>query len=130
MQGLTVLCHVIRIPSSMVSSRKCLRVSEDVMRANHSPYLCNGPTCKSKWNQFIPDYKKIADYHSRTGRNTSNYWDLENTDHVAKGLPKTFSQDIYKALDEWYRQRPKIQPPDHVRVYWLPQTEITSPIGR
>ena len=40
-----------------------------VMRARFSPCLRDGRTCKTKWNLILSDYKKIADYHARTGRN-------------------------------------------------------------
>jgi hypothetical protein len=36
---------------------KWIRVSQHVMRAGHSPCMRDGPACKAKWNQLIPDYK-------------------------------------------------------------------------
>jgi hypothetical protein len=55
----------------------------------------DGPTCKGKWNQLIPDYKRIADFHARTGRNVAEYWELSTSEHIVEGLPKTFSQELY-----------------------------------
>jgi hypothetical protein len=52
---------------------KWIRVSDHVMRAGFSPCLREGSACKTKWNQLIPDYKRIADYHSRTGQNVVDY---------------------------------------------------------
>lgn len=63
---------------------------------------------------MIPDYKKIADYLSRTGRNSADYWDLTSSECKAEGLPRLFGQDVYDAINEWYGNRPTIQPP-HVR---------------
>jgi hypothetical protein len=93
---------------------KWIRVSQHVMRAGHSPCMRDGPACKAKWNQLIPDYKRIADFHARTGRNAAEYWDLSSYEHTAEGLPKTFVQELYAQIHEWFGQRPQIQPP-HVR---------------
>jgi hypothetical protein len=54
-------------------SSKWLRVSQHVMRAGFSPCLRDGPACKTKWNQLIPDYKHVVDYLARTGRNGPDY---------------------------------------------------------
>jgi len=43
-------------------TNKWNQVSHEVMWASFSPYLRDGPACKTKWNQLIPDYKRIADY--------------------------------------------------------------------
>jgi hypothetical protein len=50
-----------------------LRVSTLLMDAGFSPCLRDGPSCKTKWHQILPDYKRIADYHSRTSTNTPDY---------------------------------------------------------
>jgi hypothetical protein len=89
------------------------------MRACHSPCMRDGPTCKGKWNQLIPDYKRIADFHARTGRNAVEYWELSSSEHSAEGLPKTFSQELYDQIHEWFGQRPQIQPP-HIRDLLAP----------
>jgi hypothetical protein len=47
-------------------SSRWMRVSQHVMRAGHSPCLRDGPACKTKWNQLVPDYKRIVDFHART----------------------------------------------------------------
>jgi hypothetical protein len=63
----------------------------------------DGPTCKGKWNQLIPDYKQIADFHTHTGvtrRNAAEYWELSTLEHIAEGLPKTFSQELYDQIHE------------------------------
>lgn len=93
---------------------KWMRISEELMRANFSPCLRDGPACKAKWNLILPDYKRISDYLGRTGRNIPDYWDLSTTQRKEEGLPKQFPQEIFGAIDEWYGNRPIIQPP-HVR---------------
>jgi hypothetical protein len=70
------------------------------MRAGFSPCLRDGPACKMKWNQLIPDYKRIADYHSKTGRNVADYWEQTAAEHKAEGLPKAFMKEFYDAIHE------------------------------
>lgn len=98
---------------------KWMRISHDIMRVGFSPCLRDGPACKAKWNQLIPDYKRIADYLSRTGRNVPDYWELTAAERKAEGLPRMFAQEFYDAIHEWYSNRPQIQPP-HVRDLLAP----------
>ena len=115
---------------------KWLRVSQHVMSSGYSPCLRDGPACKTKWNQLIPDYKRIADYMCRTGRNVTDFWELDSADRKAEGLPRQFSQDIFNTIHEWFGQRPQIQPP-HVRDllsptdvnYSAPQQELPDDNG-
>ncbi|KAG0565380.1 hypothetical protein KC19_8G185700 [Ceratodon purpureus] len=93
---------------------KWLRVSQCVMQAGFSPCLRDGPACKTKWNQMIPDNKKIADYLSRTGRNSLDYWEMNSAERKAEMLPRLFGQDVFDAIHEWFGNRPQIQPP-HIR---------------
>lgn len=83
------------------------RVAQCLMRSGYSPCLRDGPACKTKWNQLIPDYKKIADYLSRTGRNAPDYWDLSSAERKSEGLPRLFGQDVFDAIHEWYGSRPQ-----------------------
>jgi hypothetical protein len=85
---------------------KWIRVSQHVMRAGHSPCMRDGPACKAKWNQLIPDYKRIADFHARTGCNVVDYWDLLSYEHTVECLPKSFAQELYAQIHEWFGQRP------------------------
>ena len=93
---------------------KWTRISGKVMAARFSSHFRDGTTCKGKWHLLLPDYRKIADYHARTGINSEDYWMLTNDECVAEKLPKSFSKEIYSQIHEWFGQRPQIQPP-HVR---------------
>lgn len=93
---------------------KWMRISHVVMQAGLSTVLRDGAACKAKWNQILPDYKRISDYLGRTGRNTPEYWQLSPTDRREEGLPKQFSEEVFHAIDEWNGNRPLINPP-HVR---------------
>lgn len=95
-------------------STKWLHVSQHVMQGGYSPILRDGAACKAKWNQLLPDYKRIADYLCRTGRNVPDYWELTAADRRSEGLPRQFGQDVFDAIHEWYGNRPQMQPP-HVR---------------
>ena len=107
-------------------STKWLRISQEVMRAGFSPCLRDGPACKTKWNQILPEYKKISDYFGRTGRNVPNYWNLSAAECKDEGLPKQFLHDIFVAIDEWCHNRPQIQLP-HVRDLLAPNDANYKP---
>ena len=64
------------------------RISHKVMQAGYSQCVRDGPACKTKWNQLIPDYKRIADYFSRTGTNKLDFWDLTANEWKLEGLPR------------------------------------------
>ena len=65
---------------------KWQRVSEEVMKCGFSPCTRNGASCKTKWHQIIPDYKCIADFFARTGRNGADFWDMTVDDRKSEGL--------------------------------------------
>jgi hypothetical protein len=73
-----------------LDASKWVRISHLVMATGQSPCMRDGPACKAKWNQIIPDYKRIVDYHARMGRNLVDYWELSTSEHTTNGLPKTF----------------------------------------
>ena len=98
---------------------KWMRISQEVMHVGCSPYVRDGPACKTKWNQLIPDYKRIADYLNKIGRSIPDYWELSSNERRAEGLPTQFSQEVFEAINEWYGNRPQIQPP-HVRDLFAP----------
>ena len=93
---------------------KWQRVSEDVMRCGFSPCPRNGGSCKTKWHQIIPDYKKIADFFARTGRNGADYWDMTTSERKNEGLPRCFAKDLFYSIHEWFGSHPSMQPP-HTR---------------
>ena len=90
---------------------KWIHISHFVNTAGFSPIPSDGPACKTKWNHLVLDYKRIADYLSRTGRNVVDYRDLSCAERKAEGLPRVFAHDVYEAIHEWYGNRPMIQPP-------------------
>ena len=94
-------------------SRKWQRVSEEVMKCGFSPCTRDATACKTKWNQIVLDYKRIADFFARTGRNGADYWDLTTSERKTKGLPRSFSQ-LFHGIHEWFWSRPSMHPP-HTR---------------
>ena len=52
---------------------KWIHISHFVNTAGFSPIPRDGPAWKTKWNHLVPDYKRIADYLSRTGQNVVDY---------------------------------------------------------
>ena len=102
---------------------KWTQISEKVMAAGFSSHFRDGTACKGKWHLILPDYRKIADYHARTGINSEDYWMLTNDEYVAEKLPKSFSKEIYSRIHEWFGRRPQIQPP-HVRDLLNPEDTV------
>jgi hypothetical protein len=70
---------------------KWIRVSQHVMRAGFLPCLCDGPTCKTKWNQQISGYKCVRDYLAHIGQAGPDYWEQSSAERKAEGLPRSFS---------------------------------------
>ena len=52
---------------------KWMLIAQAMMEAGYSPCVRDGNTCKTKWNQLVPDYKRIADYLGRSGQNIKDY---------------------------------------------------------
>lgn len=98
---------------------KWRRISNQVNAAGFSPSNRDGPACKTKWNQLVPDYKRISDYLGRSGQNIRDYWDLTRNDRKQEGLPILFFQELYAAIQEWFSDRPLINPP-HLRDVFSP----------
>ena len=90
---------------------KWQRVSKEVMKYGFSLCPRDGAACKTKWNQIVPEYKRIADFFARTSRNGANYWELTATERKSEGLPRSFAQDTFYSIHEWYGRRPSMQPP-------------------
>ena len=81
---------------------KWAKILQEVMHSGVTQCLRDGPAYKTKWNQLIPNYKRIADYFSRTGTNVPDYWELSTEERKTEGLPKEFGENIFAALHEWY----------------------------
>ena len=85
-------------------SGKWTRITVQVNQAGFSPCFRDGPACKSKWNLLLPEYKRIADYFLRTGTNSPNYWSLSVDTRKAEGLPRSFLEEFFYDIHEWYGQ--------------------------
>ncbi|KAG0571202.1 hypothetical protein M758_6G209500 [Ceratodon purpureus] len=92
-------------------TRKWICVSHVENMVGVSLIVPDGPACKTKWNQLVPYYKRIADYLCKTGRNALDYWDMNPSEKKLEGLPRVFAQDVYEAIHEWFANMPMIQPP-------------------
>ena len=71
--------------------------------------------CKYKWSTLLADFKKIWDFHSRTGTNSEEYF-RETTPAEKKlhKLPKTFYFIAYKNMAVWLRDKATLTSP-HAR---------------
>jgi hypothetical protein len=93
-------------------TNKWKTISNKVMAVGHSPYFRDFAACKGKWHLILPNYQRILDYHARTDQEV--YWSQSSGNHVAEGVPKSFSKELFDAIDEWFGRRPQITPP-HVQ---------------
>jgi hypothetical protein len=105
---------------------KWRRISDKVMAAGFSPCWRDHSMCKSKWHLLLPEYRRIANYHARTGTSKEAYWSQTSTEHVQEGLPKSFSKKLYERIYEWFGRRPQIQPP-HLRDLLNPRNNNFVP---
>jgi hypothetical protein len=55
-------------------------------------------------------YRQISDYYTWTGTNQEVYWSQTSRDHLVEGLPKSFSKELFDAIDEWFGCRLQITP--------------------
>ena len=102
---------------------KWSRISDKIMSSGFSTHYRDGMACKGKWHLLLPDYRRVADYHARTGINDEDYWLLTPNELTAEKLPKAFSKEIYVRIHEWFGRRPQIQPP-HVRDLLNPHDDV------
>ena len=102
---------------------KWSRISDKIMASGFSTHFRDGMVCKGKWHLILPDYRRVADYHARTGINEEDYWLLTPNEIIVEKLPKSFSKEIYVRVHEWFGRMPQIQPP-HMRDLLNPHDEV------
>lgn len=81
-------------------TRKWDRIAHQIMQLGVSPCMRDGAACKTKWNQLIPDYRKISDSLNRSDLNNADYWEMNSSERKGEGLPRLFAQDVYIAINE------------------------------
>jgi hypothetical protein len=81
------------------------------MHSGHCPCPRDGQSCKTKWHQILPDYKRIVDHHAKTGVNALEYWGRASHECIASGLLKPYPIELYESLHEWNGDRHDIIPP-------------------
>lgn len=90
---------------------KWLHISLAIMAAGVSSFPRDAATCKSMWNQLIPEYKQISDFFARSGRNEMSYWTMSGSDKKKEGLPQAFPHDVFYQIREWYNKQLVVLPP-------------------
>jgi hypothetical protein len=94
-----------------------------VMRAGLSPVVRDGYACKTKWDLLVPDYRRIADSHNRTGTNKPAYWTMYAAERREQRLLKLYNCQVWKAIHDWFGQRPQMNPPPSVRDLLNPRDQ-------
>ena len=102
---------------------KWSKISDKIMASGFSTQFRDGMAYKGKCHLLLPDYRRVADYHARTGINNEDYWLLTPNELVVEKLPKAFSKEIYVRIHEWFGRRPQIQPP-HLRDLLNPHDNV------
>jgi hypothetical protein len=82
----------------------------DVALAGQPHIHRSGPACKYKWQSFLQEYKKLADFHHETGRRSLQYFDLIAQEKVEQKLPKNFYFEVYTCMNEWLQHKASINP--------------------
>lgn len=95
-------------------ARKWERISINVMRSSVCTSPRDGGVCKNKWNLVMQEFKRIVDFHARSGNNELSYWTLTPQRRKSENLPRVFHEDIFIHLHTWVGKRPTITPP-HTR---------------
>ena len=98
---------------------KWQKISDDIHHAGVSTSRRDGPSCKSKWNLLLAEYKRIVDFASRLHSTDVTYWNIDADERKSQGLPRSFSYDVFKQINAWNGNRPSIQPP-HTRDLMSP----------
>ena len=91
-------------------AEKWMRISQKVMQAGVSQCFRDGLACKSKWNLIVSEYKHIADFLACSGTNDLSYWHLTAVEKKVEGLSRTFAEDIFFLIHDWYGRKPAIIP--------------------
>jgi hypothetical protein len=99
------------------------RISEKITALGFSTHFRDGMICKGKWHLILYDYRKVVDYHARTGINDEDYWLLIPNELTIEKLSRAFSKEIYVRLHDWFGRRPQIQPL-HLRDLLNPHDEV------
>ena len=66
---------------------------------------------KYKWQQLLPDHKRIGDLHKETITNLEAYFIMIVTTMTARSLPTNFDLHIYCEMYEWLKHKPTMIPP-------------------
>ncbi len=80
-------------------------------KQSHTPRI--NKMCKDKWNYIHGDYKRILDYHTSIGNNTS-HWDLTFKEWDIFHLPKQYNENYYNAIEAFQGEK-GINVPIHVK---------------
>lgn len=58
--------------------------------------------CRFKWENTMPDFKKVRDYEYEKGESDKSYFELENWQRKEKHLPPNLSRELYNIMDSFH----------------------------
>ena len=85
--------------------------------------------CKYKWQQLLPDYKRIGDVHKESGTNSEAYFMMTVAARRVRSLPTNFDLYLYHEMHEWLKHKPTMTPP-HFRDLMNPDDHNFQPAFR
>ncbi len=65
--------------------------------------------CRFKWENTMPDFKKVRDYEDDRGDNDKSYFEMESWQRKQLSLPPNLNRDLYGIMDKLLLRRPSKQ---------------------
>jgi hypothetical protein len=62
--------------------------------------------CRFKWENIMPDFKKVRDHEDSRGEDHKSYFDMESAERKHLNLPPNLNKDLYTIMDEFLVRRP------------------------
>ncbi|CAN1164150.1 110 kDa antigen (Fragment) [Linum perenne] len=61
--------------------------------------------CREKWSSLLSEYNRIKQWNSKAGQGRDPYWTLECEKRKLFGLPVSFDDEVFKAIDTYVRSQ-------------------------
>lgn len=87
--------------SNSLSSYQMWSMIAETCTALDKPRTLN--QCRRKWDSLVAEYNKIKRWELRSGRGL--YWSLDSERRKGCGLPESFDNELFKAIDNLLRAR-------------------------
>lgn len=62
--------------------------------------------CRFKWENIMPDFKKVREHEDSRGEDHKSYFDMESAERKRLNLPPNLNKELYTLMDEFLVRRP------------------------